>query len=761
MLGDPFLDPDNQSEWIPLITKCLPCKTLPRHLSVPQDAKCLEHVACRFEEFTIQSALFQVSGSAHSSRRNILKLRRFTETPQCICSANMSVRMWTTAAEELAVTPGDGVRGNCAFNADSTLYRPLLSMPDVGSHNSILNSARMLRISSHMGDVVQSGSILNSENRSKSTKSDPAANQANTLTIASTMFTDPADSDDVGPTSATDNEYDHRAVDASEELCQQFSSPSTSLHGSSALSVSTTNEETSRVPENDTCAQKGAVEKDLSRAQTLRESMAKQEHCVYPVLQQSPSDTQTVPSSTYGSRRAHVFSSPIPDRDTNFVGREDILLHLERLLTPTSRQSGKISETSSHCSVTILQGTGGIGKSAIALEVTYRIQESFDHVVWLRGYSELHLAQSIHEAAISLRLVKDRGNYDHKSSRLKLFNWLSECKKSWLLVIDDFDEPQILPIPKISRGSILVTSRRLHSWEAFRDIGAHVRCVEVPPLDSRQAFLLLQSLAPSVIRSTPSEARSTVSEKTSNNIIRHLHHVPLFICRLGEILSHTNIPAARSIMASLEQAGARVLVSQPHCYLLFGYRSPTSRALANVITFFDPYCIDDALLLGAQRCKHFPLMKFPMTDHDYFRARDELRTQALLKGKAGEESFNLHRVTEISLRRELDAVHFRQGFRGACLLLEERWPSRRKLKNVVLGNWPEFDSLHNHVHELFSIYKDYMREAGSLCLFVEALDEVDDAYLNILILSTWYDHNNLKFMQLLTVIQVQCTAREC
>ena len=55
------------------------------------------------------------------------------------------------------------------------------------------------------------------------------------------------------------------------------------------------------------------------------------------------------------------------------------------------------------------------------------------------------------------------------------------------------------------------------------------------------------------------------------------------------------------------------------------------------------------------------------------------------------------------------------------------------MKNVVLGNWPEFDALHSHVHTLSSIFLGYDRKTKSTVTQVISID----SYLELLLLSTW------------------------
>ena len=132
MLGDPQLDPENPKEWLPLIMSCLPRKTLPDSLRCTKDAKCLEYVASLFEEFTVHSHYFQLSSSAEPKKKGLLKLYRHTESHRCICSANMTVRMWSTTNDEKDIPPGEGSRKHCAFLGKASTTSTLYPYPTLG-----------------------------------------------------------------------------------------------------------------------------------------------------------------------------------------------------------------------------------------------------------------------------------------------------------------------------------------------------------------------------------------------------------------------------------------------------------------------------------------------------------------------------------------------------------------------------------------------------------------------------------------------------
>lgn len=734
MLGDPNLNPENQTEWIPLILKCLPCKTLPKHLNVPQDAKCQEHVARRFEEFTIQSTLFQVSGSVESKRKHILKLNRHTEDHRCICSANLSVRMWTTAAEEVVVLPGEGNKKNCAFHAGSTLFKQLVLIPDVRSRFSVMNNSAMLQVEDAREIVAEGSSASNDEIVSELTDGLAPLTQTTALTSPLTSSTNPARMTTMVSPLGTTDEFDNTGGSEDNVLApRHVSLPSCSIPEHPAFPAIRTPKNLVVLREEEDHEREEAIQEAVVSAEGQQADHIEESRLQRVAKQQSPSVDPLVHGRSRVDRRAPFFSTGIPGRDAHFIGRGELLTVLENILTPSSMPSNDHVSSLDSGGLVMLHGVPGVGKSAIALELIYRIQQSYDHVFWLRANSEVHLARSFHEAAMSLCLVQDRGNYDHESSRLKFLDWLSTTRTTYCLVFDDADQLQVLRrfLPKPRRGSIIVTSRQSHPKGSSIGTDACLQTIEVHPFSLDEATAFLRSFAAYAIDAATASFEADLAASTI--IQSYCHYLPLTLRRLGMMIGRRSVLGDRVIMAMLERHAGAELFSQPSSPLIYGYLSSRSDALANVLTFLDPYQIDDVILLGAQRCTEFPLKDFPMTDDDYFGTKYELSSHALLR--AGADSLEIHRVTHRSLRNRLDPVRFRQGFHCACKLLEKRWPSRRKMKNVVLGNWPEFDSLHSHVHELSSIYVEYLCRLKDY--MSEELKLVNEAYLKILLLSTW------------------------
>ena len=635
----------------------------------------------------------------------------------------MTVRMWTTTDEEVTVPPGEGDRKNCAFYPKSTLYNQLLSIPNFAAQPSICGTPAPLPVLEVQSSDGPSIFAPMEKPVTDLTHYGPASPQATSLTPAPITSTDT----DIVSVETVDLSRCSNIISANsaEDINNhtghddQHSDTRNTVPDSFAIKANIGHETSSY------------YDVGIERLEAISLEQTGHVDSTGNVLRQDTSDGPSVEEPPRVARRSPFLSMQVPKRDSMFFGREELLTPLEDILTPVSVLSSDDSGSLDSGAVIVLHGAGGVGKSAIALELIYRTQATFDYVFWIRANSYLHLAQSFHEAAASLGLTQDRRDHSHVSSRQKLKAWLSTTSSKWLLVFDDADKVQVLPdfMPNPSRGTIIVTNRQPFRTGLDNDKDHCFRWFHVGPFGAEEGAAFLCSLLSGAVDA----ANPATDIATLETIAKSCSCLPLTLRTVGTNLDRRSSIKKKEIMTKLEEHAIRVLLSQPSSPMIYAELSSASLALANVITFLDPYCIDDAVLLGAQRYRQVPLSAFPMKDDDYFGAKNELIAHALLAAGAGSGPINIHRVTSRSLRARLDPDNFRGGFHSACRLLEARWPSRRKMKNIVLGNWPEFDALHSHVHKLSSIFMEYVRKNQGT---VEQ-ELSNDSYLQSLLFSTW------------------------
>lgn len=238
-------------------------------------------------------------------------------------------------------------------------------------------------------------------------------------------------------------------------------------------------------------------------------------------------------------------------RVSHFVERksplEELALHL--------RPRGENHEPS----VFVLHGMGGCGKSQLALEFCHQAKESCSHSVifWIDATSPASTSQSF--SSVAKEMSKNAfGPADNEANLQFVRSKLSSWPQAWLLVFDNFDDPNSFTnksikdyFPQSGEGSILVTSRHADT----KKLGHHL---EVDTMSPEEALELLL-------------ARSR-AERTEPN----LHEGEAIVKRLG---FHA---------LAIDQAGAYISSrSLSLCLYLEHHNARTEKVLSEVPDMWD------------------------------------------------------------------------------------------------------------------------------------------------------------------------------
>ncbi|KAJ5532069.1 P-loop containing nucleoside triphosphate hydrolase protein [Penicillium frequentans] len=176
-------------------------------------------------------------------------------------------------------------------------------------------------------------------------------------------------------------------------------------------------------------------------------------------------------------------------RDPDYVDRGTLLDQIcEKGTTPSARIA--------------LVGLGGVGKSQLAIELSYRIREQSPKtwVFWIHAGSAARFEQNCGDIADR---VKIPGRKDPSANIFKLIHdWLS-CERNgqWVLVLDNVDDSRFLHeaplsgrplleyIPVTHNGSMIITSR---SRGAVSSIVEDADIIPIEPMDSSHATMLFE-----------------------------------------------------------------------------------------------------------------------------------------------------------------------------------------------------------------------------------------------------------------------------
>jgi len=196
-----------------------------------------------------------------------------------------------------------------------------------------------------------------------------------------------------------------------------------------------------------------------------------------------------------------------------FSGRDDIIGTVYTTLKGGTSCDGEV-QLPTHKAV-VLHGLGGMGKSSIALEYSFRYSDSYTAVLWVDVTSAASLArsaravaehiidsyakqrQSYEDIALMLGLVgvlNTKGQISSEStteSRLTgaVKSWLAtRGNKGWLLILDNYDDVDAVDIhlllPTCDAGNVIITSRKSN----LRSLG---KTVAIEEIDEKAAIAVL------------------------------------------------------------------------------------------------------------------------------------------------------------------------------------------------------------------------------------------------------------------------------
>jgi hypothetical protein len=213
-------------------------------------------------------------------------------------------------------------------------------------------------------------------------------------------------------------------------------------------------------------------------------------------------------------------------RNLAFTGREQALAVIADQLEQEAASA--VTQT--------IQGAGGIGKTALAVEYAYRHRSEFDTVWWVRAQEPASLVSDYAALAGALDLpAADQADQQVVAAAM-VRRWLDEHER-WLLILDNAESPDtptglqaplarlVDLIAQVLHGQVLVTSRDA-SWDRY----ASLTELELFTPDEAVAFLL---------------ARSASNDQTSaTEVAELLGLLPLALEQAGAYVRETRLPLA-------------------------------------------------------------------------------------------------------------------------------------------------------------------------------------------------------------------------
>jgi tetratricopeptide (TPR) repeat protein len=222
----------------------------------------------------------------------------------------------------------------------------------------------------------------------------------------------------------------------------------------------------------------------------------------------------------------------VPQRNKNFAGRLDILNRLRQGTT-----SSVTAVLPGEPLPQALQGLGGVGKTAIAIEHAYRRRSDYDLVWWIPA-DQLPLVRAS-LAGLANRLGLQAGattGIDGAAAAALDALRRGDPYSRWLLIFDNADQPEdILDLIPHGPGDVLITSRN-HRWQAV---------IDTLPIDVFARGESVEFLAKRVPKG--------LTETDAESLAEKLGDLPLALEQAGAMLAETGMPVEEYLRLLDEQ----------------------------------------------------------------------------------------------------------------------------------------------------------------------------------------------------------------
>ena len=172
----------------------------------------------------------------------------------------------------------------------------------------------------------------------------------------------------------------------------------------------------------------------------------------------------------------------VPPRIASFTGRANQLDRLDAILM----RDKPAAVTQALVGRVAVQGMGGVGKTALAIEYAHRFRGLYAGVCWSPAETRTGLLSTLASLAVTLSAAKAEEADAEKAAKAALGR-LTEQRATWLLVYDNVPAPDAVADLLPSAGARVLITSRFSDWSELAD--------EVPldVLPHEEAVAFLQS----------------------------------------------------------------------------------------------------------------------------------------------------------------------------------------------------------------------------------------------------------------------------
>lgn len=410
-----------------------------------------------------------------------------------------------------------------------------------------------------------------------------------------------------------------------------------------------------------------------------------------------------------------------------FCGRDKILNALEEHLIPRN-QASSVGPSPSLLSYALC-GTGGLGKTQIAIEFAYASMQrkDFDAIFWVAASNEGNLAKSFSDIAVGLGLEKYSNHREQVVSRDLVLEWLSRPVRrildgaklppdvdfpspKWLLIFDNADNLQTLQgyWPLAGKGSILVTSR-----DPMAKGKMYIPCdtgIILPPFEVSDAAGLLRSIT---------GYNRPENKEPSEQVVKRLSCFPMAVVQNAKTITRRSLSlkeflrfyddditrrefndlALSGLISTADSKTISTVLALNDCTL-------AATSILDLLSFMDPDRIPEFMLvgiIGKLDILGIPFNNYPASENDFVKARTEISTSSLVWRNIDLHELKTHRIIQDTNRSRMPDNRFQAVFDAVVKMLSHAWPFSEF--DWDTKRWSRCEPIVPHISHLNSIYK--------------------------------------------------------
>jgi hypothetical protein len=345
----------------------------------------------------------------------------------------------------------------------------------------------------------------------------------------------------------------------------------------------------------------------------------------------------------------------VPKRNPFFTGRVEILNHLHDMLN----RSGTMVQPQA------LSGLGGIGKTQIALEFTYRYHSNYQAVFWVNASSSRSL--NIDFIDIANKIYTSENVQDESRALVKVKSWL-EVNTHWLLILDDANDlalvTKYMPLVSLGKNHIVLTT-------CAQAMGRIAQRIDVDKMGLEEGALFLLRRAHILTPDVPLKDISNTNDYLASRAIsQSLDGLPLGLDQAGAYIEETSGSLLRCLelcheqreRAKLLKRPSRVVPDHPESITVTWIRpliaveqaNPAAAELLRFCAFLHPDAIPEELIIKAGS-ELGPILGPIATDpFDLDAAVEELLKFSLVRRDPDKKTLNIHPLVQDVVKDRMD-----------------------------------------------------------------------------------------------------------